>query len=63
MREAYRLQKNNLTESLKNSSKFFAVFFIYTGNLIPEYDDVTDKMQNAIKRLNKIVDEAIAAHT
>ncbi len=63
MREAYRLQKNSLTEVLKNNGKFMAVFFIYTGNLIPEYVEVADKMKNALKRLNKIADEAIAAHT
>jgi hypothetical protein len=40
-----------------------AVFFIYTGNKIPEYKEVTEKMQSALKRLNKISDEAIAADT
>ncbi len=63
MREAYRMQKNSLTEILKKNGKFMAVFFIYTGNLIPEYGEVADKMKNALKRLNKISDEAIAAHT
>ncbi len=63
MREAYRLQKNNLTEILKKKEKFLTVFFIYTGNNFPEYQDVSDTMQSALKRLKKIVDEAIAANS
>jgi ribonuclease P protein component len=63
MREAYRLQKSSLTGTLKKHGKFMAVFFIYTGNKIPEYKEVTEKIQSALKRLNKISDEAIAADT
>jgi len=63
MREAYRLQKNHLTELLEKNEKSMAVFFIYTGNQIPEYKDVTEKMQSALKRLNKIVNERISANT
>ena len=63
MREAYRLQKNTLTETLKKYSKFMAVFFIYTGKEIPGYKDVAEKMQAALKRLNKIADEVSASGT
>ncbi len=63
MREAYRMQKNTLTDSIKNQDKFMAVFFIYTGNIIPEYKDVDEKMRGALKRLKKITDEAIAPIT
>lgn len=63
MREAYRLQKMDLTQKLKNKEKCMSVFFIYTGNQLPEYKDVVEKMYSAIKRLNKIVDEAFAANT
>ena len=63
MREAYRLQKISLTETLKKNGKCMAVFFIYTGKEVPEYENVADKMQSALKRLNKIADEAIAANT
>lgn len=62
-REAYRLQKNSLTESLIKNNKCMAVFFIYTGNSIPEYEEVTEKMKAILKRLNKIADEGIAAGT
>jgi len=63
MREAYRLQKNSLTETLQKQGKFMAVFFIYTGNEIPGYKDVFEKMQSALKRLNKIADEVSAPGT
>lgn len=63
MREAYRLQKSSLTETLKKHGKCMTVFFIYTGNEIPGYKDAAEKMQSALKRLNKIADETIAADT
>lgn len=63
MREAYRMQKNTLTDSIKKQEKFMAAFFIYTGNIIPEYEDVDEKIRGALKRLNKITDEAIAPIT
>lgn len=56
IREVYRLQKNDLTGVLKFHEKFLIVFFIYTGNEIPAYADVYEKMQSALIRLNKIVD-------
>ena len=63
MREAYRLQKTTLTEALKSNGKCMAVFFIYTGSEIPGYKEVAEKMQLALKRLNKIADEVSASNT
>ena len=63
MREAYRLQKNELQEQLKNKQKFLAVFFIYTGNELPEYDLISKKTGSALIRLLKIVDEDNPADT
>ena len=63
MREAYRLQKSMLTGNLKTQGKFMISFFIYTGNKIPEYKEVESKIQLALIRLNKIVDEVIDANT
>ena len=40
-----------------------AVFFVYTGNELPEYKDVNEKIQKALIRLNKITDENAAADT
>jgi ribonuclease P protein component len=63
MREAYRLQKNDLKNSLQQGGKFMVVFFIYTGNGLPEFSDINEKMGSAIKRLQKTVDEIIAQDT
>jgi len=54
MRESYRLQKNNLKISLEKNHKSLAVFFIYTGNELPKYEDVFDKIGGALKNLEKI---------
>ena len=45
MREAYRLQKNELQVRLKQKQKQLAVFFIYTGNELPEYDLIFKKTE------------------
>jgi len=60
MREAYRLQKNSLTLT---SQKNLAVFFIYTGKALPEYEDVSEKIRLALNRLQKIVDETAVGNS
>ena len=57
MREAYRLQKNDLQLQLKQNNKQLAVFFIYVGNELPEYDFIFEKTGNVIKRVLKIASE------
>jgi len=57
MREAYRLQKNPLRELLEASRKRVAVFFIYTGNELPQYDFVFEKINSALQRLEKLLAE------
>jgi ribonuclease P protein component len=57
MREAYRLQKNNLQEQLAQQQKHLAIFFIYAGNELPDYPFIFEKMGNVISRLIKITDE------
>ena len=56
MRECYRLQKIDLKISLEKNKKALAVFFIYTGNEIPKYDEVFEKTGSALKRLEKILE-------
>ena len=63
MREAYRLQKNELTINLQKNKKYLAVFFIYTTNEILPFKELNEKMESALKKLNRIVDEAIVANT
>lgn len=74
MREAYRLQKNELHEVLTRKpagpihqgpaggKKYLAVFIIYTGKELPDYDTVFKKTGLVIKRLIKIVNEDPAAN-
>lgn len=57
MREAYRLQKIDLQNQLKQQQKYLAVFFIYVGNEIPEYRLIFDKTGKVLKRLIKISNE------
>jgi len=57
MREAYRLQKNDLQTQLKEQKKQLAVFIIYVGNELPEYPFIFEKMENILNRLNKIISE------
>ena len=62
MREAYRLQKNPLTTQIENSDKKIAFFFVYTGNEIPDYKLIYEKIGNSIKRLIKIINETTPAN-
>ena len=63
MRESYRLQKNELLSHLITNKESIAVFILYTGNELPEYDLVFSKMTSIIKRLQKIVNEKSAGDT
>ncbi len=63
MKEAYRLQKNELSNALKNVNKLMAVFFIYTGSSIPGHVEVSEKIQAALKRLVKIAHENPVANS
>lgn len=57
MREAYRLQKNELQQFLKEQEKSMSVFFLYQGKELPAYEDVCEKMSIIIKRLIKLSNE------
>lgn len=62
-REAWRLQHNELKEKLKEQNKGLDVFFIYTGKELTDYKTVSDKVQQAIKKLLKLADENIASNS
>ena len=57
MREAWRLQKNELQLSLPLASQSLHIFLIYTGKELPEYTLVFEKTALAITRLLKLADE------
>lgn len=51
IREAYRLQKNELYGQLLAQNKQLNLFFIYTGKEVPDYDLVFEKTANAFNKL------------
>ncbi len=62
MKEAYRLQKNNLHQSVMQQPIQLQFFLMYTGNELPEYDLVTQKMTAILKRLDKIIHQPLPIH-
>ena len=53
LREAYRLQKQELIEVLKKQGKIGYVFFIYTDKQMPQYPIVFDTMSKCLETLKK----------
>ena len=56
IREAYRLQKNDLQEQLKLKKTTINVFFMYTGKELPGYQLIYEKAGIALLKLSKITD-------
>jgi ribonuclease P protein component len=63
MREAYRLQKNELASALERAGKGLHIFFIYTGTEMPVYGVVYDAIGQALKKMLTKVNENISPHT
>jgi hypothetical protein len=57
------LQKNELAKKVKDDARNFSVFLIFTGQELPVYELVFEKTTAIVKRLTKICNEAIIAHT
>jgi ribonuclease P protein component len=51
LRESYRLNKHSLMNTLAESNKQVAVFFIFTGKELPEYHLILEKMKLALGKL------------
>jgi ribonuclease P protein component len=56
-REAYRLQKNELSGYLKEKGIGLNLFFIYTEKEMPEYKQVFEKMNKALTKLLYLLNE------
>lgn len=54
MREAYRLQKNELEAHLHHRNIFLYVFFIYAGKELPEYNFVSENFNQSLKKLQNL---------
>ena len=57
MRETYRLQKFVLQSKLEENGHYLAIFIIYTGNPLPEFENIFEKMTTALHHLEKIISE------
>ncbi len=57
MREAYRLQKNELQQSPVLDHLNLTLFFIYVGKELPEYKQVLEKTEIVLKRMIKLVND------
>ncbi|HJU46414.1 MAG TPA: ribonuclease P protein component [Chitinophagaceae bacterium] len=62
-KEAYRLQKNDLSATLEKNSKRLIIFFIYTGKEVPDYKTAEEKMALALQKLITFTHENHSAHT
>jgi ribonuclease P protein component len=63
VREAWRLQKHELSETIKAKQKQLNVFFIYTGKELPDFGTVKEKVAVALKKLADKIDENISANS
>lgn len=53
IREAWRLQKNELQQKLKQDNKQLHVFFIFTGKEVPDYKLIAEKTAVALQKLEQ----------
>lgn len=53
LREAYRLEKQNLHQHLTTQQKQLAVFFLYIDKEMPDYEVLREKMRDCIEKLIK----------
>jgi len=62
-REAYRLQKQELHEILKQKKIQLNVFLIYTSKEMPEFNIIKEKVNVALNKLIKIIHESVSPNT
>jgi ribonuclease P protein component len=60
MREAYRVQKHKMLESLSSKGGQYALLFIFTGRQLPDCAYVHGRMQELLKRIPSAVASAKA---
>ena len=53
LREAYRLQKNDLLAKVEQSGLQCSVFFLFTGKEIASFPDIKAAMSKTLDQLNK----------
>lgn len=63
MREAYRLQKNELQNKITAKQQSLGVFILYIGKELPEYPLVLEKIKSVIQKLNYNTNEISSKNT
>lgn len=61
LREAYRLQKEELQNTVAASGKSGAVFFLYAGKTLPSFTETREAMAKCLKKLHSIITSEGAA--
>ena len=56
IKEAYRLQKNDLLETVKQGGQKGFLFFIYTDKTIASFSVIKEAMNKCLQRLKKIAE-------
>ncbi len=54
LRETYRLNKSEIIENWQLRGKYFALAFVYIGNEMPEFNDLTVVMKRILQKLNSV---------
>lgn len=62
MREAWRLNVVPIKNLLSQNHLQLDVFLIFTGNILPEYPTVVERMKKVITRLNNILEEKLSGN-
>ncbi len=63
LREAYRLQKNELKEKVMLRKIQLNLFIIYTGRDLPAYELIFEKVTVALQKVITITDESTEANS
>jgi len=63
MREAWRLQKNELKEKLTRAGLQMNVFFIYTDKVLPDFLVIKEKIGQALKKLSDKTNENLSENS
>lgn len=62
-REAWRLQKSDLTKKLTDKKSGLHIFLVFTGKEIPDYSTVTDNVQVILNKLLKRIHETDSSNS
>jgi ribonuclease P protein component len=63
LREAYRLQKNELKEKVTQTKMQLNLFVIYTGRELPAYNLIFEKLTVVLQKVITIADESTEANS